>query len=117
MMSSNPPSSGGPRGSKRKWQQSNPSRDPKRAKIDEARTISTQPTNKAFNDELNVGQFVKAREFEIRSLEEGIKSSKHALATRAHQEVPKDMRRRTASHNVKRVPKRLRGRLAREVGA
>lgn len=114
-MSSNTPSSGGPRGSKRKWQPTNLSRDPKRAKVDEARRITTQPTNSAFNNgELNVDQFVRSREFEIRALEEGIKSSKHALSTRAHQEVPRDLRRRTASHNVKRVPRRLRARLARE---
>ena len=42
--------------------------------------------------------------------------SKKALNTRAFQQVPRDLRRRTASHNVKRVPKRLRARAAREVG-
>ena len=41
--------------------------------------------------------------------------SKKALSSRAFQQVPKDMRRRTASHNVKRVPKRLRARAAKEV--
>ena len=76
-----------------------------------------QTADSAFNNgELNVERFVKAREYEIRALEKGIRSSKRALSTRAHQELPNDLRRRTASHNVKRVPKRLRGRLAREVG-
>lgn len=60
-------------------------------------------------------KFVKAREYEIKALEEGLKASKHGLATRAHQELPKEMRRRTASHNVKRLPKRLRKRAIREV--
>ena len=41
--------------------------------------------------------------------------SKNVLSTRAFQQVPKDLRRRTASHNVKRVPKRLRARAAKEV--
>ena len=41
--------------------------------------------------------------------------SKKALSSRAFQQVPKDLRRRTASHNVKRVPKRLRARAAKEV--
>ena len=41
--------------------------------------------------------------------------SKKALSSRAFQQVPRDLRRRTASHNVKRVPKRLRARAAKEV--
>ena len=102
---------------KRKRPPTNSSRDPKRAKNFDARTISNQTMDGAFNNgELNVEKFVKAREYEIRALEKGIRSSKRALSTRAHQELPNDLRRRTASHNVKRVPKRLRGRLAREVG-
>ncbi len=60
-------------------------------------------------------KFVKAREFEITALEDGMKRAKKALSTRAFQELPKDLRRRTASHNVKRVPKRLRSRAAKEV--
>jgi len=62
-----------------------------------------------------VDKFVRAREYEIKALEEGLKSSKHGMATRAHQELPKEMRRRTSSHNVKRLPKRLRKRATREV--
>lgn len=42
-------------------------------------------------------------------------SSRHANKKRAFQSVPRAMRRRTASHNVKRVPKRLRGRHAKEM--
>lgn len=60
---------------------------------------------------------MKAREFEIKALEDGIKKSKHGLTTRAFQEVPKEMRRRTASHNVRKVPKRLQKRAKREVCA
>ena len=44
-------------------------------------------------------------------------SSKNALTTRAFQQLPKEMRRRTASHNVKRVPKRLRARAVKEMKA
>ena len=62
-------------------------------------------------------KFVKAREFEITALEDGMKRAKKALSTRAFQELPKDLRRRTASHNVKKVPKRLRSRAAKEVCA
>lgn len=41
--------------------------------------------------------------------------SRHANKKRAFQNVPRSMRRRTASHNVKRVPKRLRARHAKEM--
>lgn len=44
-----------------------------------------------------------------------MKASKRALTSRAFQQVPRHLRRRTASHDVKRVPKRLRGRAGREV--
>jgi hypothetical protein len=113
-----PPSPSSDRNTKNKRKQppTNDTRARKRAKIVDARTISNQTTEKAFsNGELNVDKFVKAREYEIKALEEGLKSSKHGLVTRAHQEVPKEMRRRTSSHDVKRVPKRLRKRAIREV--
>lgn len=84
-----------------------------------ARTILAQSREKALNQngELDVGAFVKAREFEIKALETSMKGSKRALTSRAFQQVPIQLRRRTASHNVKRVPKRLRGRAGREVSS
>ena len=89
----------------------------KRAKITNARTILAQTTDIALkkDGELDVAAFVKAREFEIRALEDSMRASKGTAATRAFQQVPRELRRRTASHNVKRVPKRLRARAAREV--
>lgn len=82
----------------------------------DARNIAAQTSGKAFGDgEMNVDSFVKAQEFAIKALEGGIKNSKKELTTRAFQNVPRELRRRTASHNVKRVPKRLRARAAREV--
>jgi hypothetical protein len=95
----------------------NSSRATKRAKIVDARTILTESSDKALNNrgELDVGAFVKAREFEIRALEDGMANSKKMAATRAFQQVPRELRRRTASHNVKRVPRRLRARAAKEV--
>ena len=44
-----------------------------------------------------------------------MKAASQPLRSRAFQEVPRDMRRRTASHNVKQVPKRLRARAAKEM--
>jgi ribonuclease P/MRP protein subunit POP1 len=88
----------------------------KRTKVWDARVIRSQTSDAAYsNGELNVDQFVRAREFEIKALEDGIKKSRKGLSTRAHQELPRELRRRTASHNVKRVPKRLRERAKKEV--
>lgn len=91
----------------------------KRVKTNQARNILAQASDKALNQngELDVAAFVKAREFEIRSMESTITSSKKILSSRAFQQVPNELRRRTASHNVKKVPKKLKIRAMREVGA
>ena len=96
-----------------------PHRATKRVKVSEARTILSQSTDKALNQtgELDVPAYVKAREYEIQALENSMSGSKKALSTRAFQQVPRDLRRRTASHNVKKVTKRLRARAAKEVSA
>lgn len=84
--------------------------------INDARSILTQASDSALkNGDLDVQSFLKSREFEIKALQDGIKKSKGGRTTRAFQQVPRDMRRRTASHNVKRVPKRLQRRAAREM--
>jgi ribonuclease P/MRP protein subunit POP1 len=93
-------------------------RDFKRAKFLDARVILSQTSDAALkNGELDLQSFLKAREFEIKALEDGMRRSKHDRPTGAFQQVPRDMRRRTASHNVKKVPKRLRTRAAREMKA
>ncbi|TKA21680.1 hypothetical protein B0A50_08797 [Salinomyces thailandicus] len=82
----------------------------------DARQLSTQTRTAAFHHgELDVDKYVKSREYEIRALEEGLQRSKKGLNQRAFQLVPKDLRRRTASHNVKRVPQRLQERGKREM--
>ncbi|KAM3415662.1 hypothetical protein BST61_g9181 [Cercospora zeina] len=74
-------------------------RNDHRSKQRDARVLTTQTSSKAFkNGQLDVDNFVKSREYE-----------------RAFQQVPRDLRRRTASHNVKRVPKRLQPRAKREM--
>ncbi|KAJ5742763.1 uncharacterized protein N7511_011164, partial [Penicillium nucicola] len=89
----------------------------KRAKNFDARTLAVQSTDAALSStgELDVAAYSAARAFEIQALEEGIQRSKNALTTRAFQKVPRKLRRRTASHNVKRVPQRLRARAKREM--
>jgi ribonuclease P/MRP protein subunit POP1 len=88
----------------------------KKRKIIDARTIHAQSVDGALaNGELDVAKFIKAREFEITALDHALTSAKAALSTQAFQELPISMRRRTASHNVKRLPKRLRKRALGEV--
>lgn len=94
----------------------NRGRDPKRVKLQDARSILAQTSDAALsNGELDLQKFLAAREFEIKALDNGMRRAKGALTTRAFQQVPRDMRRRTASHNVKRVPKRLQQRAKREM--
>ena len=88
----------------------------KRLQVRDARIIAVQTTGQAYkNGEIDVNKYVKAREYEIRALEQGIGRAKKELNARAFQDVPRELRRRTASHNVKRVPKRLRARALKEV--
>ncbi|KAI9367713.1 ribonucleases P/MRP protein subunit POP1-domain-containing protein [Aspergillus egyptiacus] len=89
----------------------------KRAKTFDARSLAVQSSEAALSatGELDAAAYLRAREFEIRSLESGIQRSKAALTSRAFQQVPRSLRRRTASHNVKRVPSRLRARAKREM--
>ena len=89
----------------------------KRVKTQDARTLAVQSADAALSatGDLDVAAYVGAREFEIRALEDGMQRSKTAVTSRAFQKVPRSMRRRTASHNVKRIPRRLRARARREV--
>ncbi|CAI7639915.1 unnamed protein product [Penicillium pancosmium] len=89
----------------------------RRAKTFDARQLAVQSTDAALSatGELDVAAYASARAFEIQALEDGIQRSRTALTTRAFQKVPRALRRRTASHNVKRVPQRLRARAKREM--
>ncbi|KAG0236775.1 hypothetical protein BGX31_003811 [Mortierella sp. GBA43] len=57
----------------------------------------------------------KARAFEINAMHTAMERSKDAAAQRAFQSLPRNLRRRAASHNIKRLPVRLRQRAMREV--
>ncbi|KAI9003163.1 ribonucleases P/MRP protein subunit POP1-domain-containing protein [Gaertneriomyces semiglobifer] len=60
---------------------------------------------------ISVVEFAEARAFEIRAMEKALsKATQHAGMARVFQTVPRHMRRRAASHNPKRLPKRLRER-------
>lgn len=119
-----PPRTMAPSGSLKRKQPSKSSIPPssskraaKRVKTSSARTILAQASDKALskNGDLDVSAFVKAREFEIKAMAASMAASKDSLSTRAFQQMPRELRRRTASHNVKKVPKRLRARAAKEV--
>ncbi|QHS75703.1 ribonuclease P/MRP protein subunit POP1 [Saccharomyces paradoxus] len=64
---------------------------------------------------LNVGQFISSRQFEVKQLQLAMHNSKGASSTRIFQALPRKLRRRTASHNVRRIPKRMRNRALREM--
>ncbi|KAF9879421.1 POPLD domain-containing protein [Colletotrichum karsti] len=88
----------------------------KRVKIRQDREIAAQQSDAALKDgELDLQAFLNAREFEIKALEESMRHTKGEATSRAFQQVPRGMRRRTASHNAKRVPKRLRRRALKEM--
>ncbi|KAJ2091977.1 Ribonucleases P/MRP protein subunit pop1 [Coemansia sp. S100] len=57
---------------------------------------------------LDVTGFVEARSFEINALQRSLESAKTSGNARAFQTLPRHLRRRAASHNVKRMPVRLR---------
>lgn len=76
---------------------------------------------------IDVNAFTASRSFEISALQNAMRSSKFipysksllivraALAQRAFQDVPRSLRRRSASHNVKRIPRPLREKASREM--
>lgn len=59
--------------------------------------------------------FAQARAFEINAMHTAMRQSKDSAAQRAFQSLPRNLRRRAASHNIKRLPVRLRERAMREV--
>lgn len=78
-------------------------------------SIPAVSTRNAYpSGEVNVKSFLKSHEDEIKSLEGAMKAAKKGLSRRAFQDVPRELRRRTASHNPNRVPKRLRRRARQE---
>lgn len=89
----------------------------KKAKLYNSRTIKTQINDSSFVDKekLKIPEFLQARRFEIKSFEISQLNSKYALANRVFQSLPRTLRRRAASHNVKKIPKRLRLKALREM--
>jgi ribonuclease P/MRP protein subunit POP1 len=104
------------RSSKRAADSSSDVKRNKKTKLWRARDILAQTPDKSISaSTLDVPKFVDARKFEIEQLERAMLKSKMSGTKRAFQTVPRGLRRRTASHNVKRVPSRLRNRAKREM--
>ncbi|GEQ66823.1 hypothetical protein JCM33374_g486 [Metschnikowia sp. JCM 33374] len=88
----------------------------KKSKLYNSRTIRTEVVDSSFkNGGLNVPEFIASREYEIKAFEQSQLNTKNSSATRVFQSLPRKLRRRTASHNVKRIPKRLRAKALREM--
>lgn len=117
--------SGGSSGGKR---QLNKNQLFRKQKVRTARTIRTEAihaSNKLKNDQekslsedggmIQVDRFIGSRQFELTQLQYSMLKSKSASSTRVFQALPRKLRRRTASHNVRRIPKRMRNRALREM--
>ncbi|KAL1890861.1 Ribonucleases P/MRP protein subunit pop1 [Sporothrix stenoceras] len=78
---------------------------------------TTPPMRKEPADSLDLSGFISALEQEIGDLHSTIKSRRDDRVEKAFQRVPRNMRRRTASHNARRVPRRLRQQSHRDQAA
>ncbi|KAJ3577362.1 hypothetical protein NPX13_g3205 [Xylaria arbuscula] len=88
----------------------------KRNKLYDSRSIAVQNPHAGLQDgQLNVQSFVNSMAFEINALDESMRRTRASASSRAFQRVPFTLRRRTAAHNYKRIPKRLHRRAKREM--
>ncbi|ORY00772.1 POP1-domain-containing protein [Basidiobolus meristosporus CBS 931.73] len=88
-------------------------REKKRARNQESRRIETQIGRAPRT--IDVVDFAEARSFEINAMQNAIRRAKEGAVQRAFQSLPRHLRRRAASHNVKRLPVRLREKALREM--
>ncbi|KAG6379369.1 ribonucleases P/MRP protein subunit POP1-domain-containing protein [Boletus reticuloceps] len=66
---------------------------------------------------LDVERFTEARAYEIDAMQKAIKNASKSSTHRAWQTLPRHLRRRAASHDVRRVPVRLRDKARAEMDA
>ncbi|KAJ7366798.1 NUC188 domain-containing protein [Mycena albidolilacea] len=100
----------------------------KKQRIHDARTIAVQYNAEAgpstigngvrrLGGAIDVEKFVEARKFEINAMQTAQKTASGAATQRVWQTLPRHLRRRAASHDVRRVPLRLRDRAKQEMTA
>ncbi|KAH7340957.1 ribonucleases P/MRP protein subunit POP1-domain-containing protein [Rhizoctonia solani] len=99
-----------------------PSALARKQKADTARRIQVAappqlPTNSidGLPATLDIERFAQARSFEIGAMQSAIKTATEAASHRVWQTLPRHLRRRAASHDVRRVPVRLREKAKLEV--
>ncbi|KAI0670934.1 POP1-domain-containing protein [Trametes maxima] len=112
-------------------------RERKKQKTAVARTIAVQPaagpsnannnaiagssksvrfdSMKGLPGALNVERFAESRAFEINAMHEAMQNARATSTQRAWQQLPRHLRRRAASHDVRRVPLRLRDKALAEM--
>ncbi|KAJ7784628.1 POP1-domain-containing protein [Mycena metata] len=66
---------------------------------------------------IDVEKFAEARAFEINAMQTGMKTASASATHRVWQTLPRHLRRRAASHDVRRVPLRLRDRARQEMNS
>ena len=65
---------------------------------------------------LNVLDFAEARANELHNMTKALEAKPVEAGKRVFQQLPRHMRRRAMSHNVRRLPRRLKEKAIREVG-
>ncbi|KAJ6512218.1 ribonucleases P/MRP protein subunit POP1-domain-containing protein [Mycena vitilis] len=100
----------------------------KKQRLADARTIAVQSNAVAgpstvgngvrrLGGAIDVEKFAEARAFEIDAMQKGMKAASAGATHRVWQTLPRHLRRRAASHDVRRVPLRLRDRAKQEMNS
>lgn len=88
----------------------------KKQKLRAARNIASQSASSSIKSgNVPIQEYLSARSYEIKALVNSMQKSREAGVQRAFQSLPRYLRRRAASHNVKRVPRRLRAKARLEL--
>ncbi|KAF8895447.1 NUC188 domain-containing protein [Infundibulicybe gibba] len=104
-------------------------REKKKLKMNVVRTIAVQPITGAKDldvgpsklqtrhlpNAIDVEKFSESRAFEINAMQAAMKATSASSTQRAWQALPRHLRRRAASHDVRRVPLRLRDKARAEM--
>ncbi|CAK7240237.1 MAG: Ribonucleases P/MRP protein subunit pop1 [Sporothrix thermara] len=80
-------------------------------------TTTTTTRNEPPADSLDLSSFLNCLEQEVGDLHTAFKTRSDDRVEKAFQRVPRSMRRRTASHNARRLPRRLRNQALRDQAA
>ncbi|KAE8225379.1 hypothetical protein CF319_g1870 [Tilletia indica] len=79
--------------------------------------LTYQPTPATLPTHLALSTHIQARSYQLSSFQRALLSARTAANTRAWQLLPRHARRRAASHNLLRLPKRMRNKAASELKA